>query len=469
MTPLATVEDALRLSPEEVSLLHRQYLNPALVHALDFLGMNGQFTEAYGATLRGTDGEIFLDFKGGYGSLNTGHNHPEILKALTQVFGAPNFLQASLSRLAAVLAKNLALLAPGDLQHSFFCNSGAEAVEGALKTAVLYTKRSRVLSTHGSFHGKTLGAVSVTGNPAYRKGVGLRSPEVVHIPFNDLEALARELARVPTAAFIVEPIQGEGGIKVPSFGYLSRARELCTKHGALLIVDEVQTGFGRTGKMFACDHEGVSPDIMCVAKSLGGGVMPIGAFMTTRPIWMKCFGTMDTFALHTSTFGGNALACAAGIATLNVIQGEGLCAAAAEKGSYLLQELKGLQQRFPDVIRDVRGQGLLIGIELGHWAADLLDLVMTKSGSQLLGCLVAGQLFSQHRILTVYTLNRPNVIRVEPPLNVTNEELAYFLRSLTAVLEAYPGFLRLALRSLSERQKLIELVQLMSGRVPIPD
>ncbi|MBC7325332.1 MAG: aspartate aminotransferase family protein, partial [Moorella sp. (in: Bacteria)] len=231
----------------------------------------------------------------------------------------PNLIQSSLGVLAAALAHNLAKITPGDLQRSFFCNSGCEAVEGALKLARAATGRKEIIYCHNSFHGKSFGALSVTGREKYQKPFEPLLPGCAAVPFGDAEALAYELKKERAAAFIVEPIQGEGGINVPPPGYLAQARRLCSQHGTLLIIDEIQTGFGRTGAMFACEEEGAVPDILCLAKSLGGGIMPVGAYITTDEIWKKAYGSMEKALLHTSTFGGNNWAAAAALAALQVI------------------------------------------------------------------------------------------------------------------------------------------------------
>jgi putrescine aminotransferase len=286
---------------------------------LGLLDFDRQFVRAEGIYVWDSKGEKYLDFLGAYGALNTGHNHPRVLEALDRVKEMPNLLQASLGTVVSALAKNLALITPGNLQRSFICNSGAEAVEGALKMARAATGRQKLIYCDGSFHGKTLGALAVTGRGKYQRAFQPLVPGCTSVPYGDLGALEYELKKEETAAFILEPVQGEGGIIIPPSGYLPEVRRLCSKYGTLLIIDEIQTGLGRTGKMFACQHDGVVPDIMCLAKSLGGGIMPAGAYITTDEIWKKAYGGMEKALLHTSTFGGNTWAAAAGIAALEII------------------------------------------------------------------------------------------------------------------------------------------------------
>jgi putrescine aminotransferase len=267
-----------------------------------------------------------------------------------------------------------------------------------------------------------------------------------------LEALEEALSLGEAAAVILEPIQGEGGIIIPHDGYLKGVRELCDKYKAYMIIDEVQTGFGRTGYLFACEREGVTPDVMCVAKSLGGGVMPIGAYITTEELWNKAYGSVEKCLLHTSTFGGNAMATAAGIAALDVILEENLAEKAKENGTYFLAKLQELKDKYP-IIKDVRGMGLMIGLEFeepvkkGSIAEKLGGKFLNKLSGEYMGALVAGELLNKHHIITAYTLNNPNVIRLEPPLIVTREELDRVLEALEEIFQHNSGLFSLAMSS----------------------
>jgi len=359
----------------------------------------------------------------------------------------PNLLQASLGTVVSALAHNLAQILPGGLSRSFFCNSGAEAVEGALKLARAGSGKTKIVYCEGSFHGKTLGALSVTGRQKYQKPFLPLLGPCEMVPFGDLEALEQKIFKKDVAAFILEPIQGEGGVIVPPKGYLSGVRELCDKYDVLLIVDEIQTGFGRTGKMFACEHEGVIPDIICLAKSLGGGVIPIGAYSTKPEIWEKAYGGTERALLHTSTFGGNTWAAAAAIAAINVIVEQNLCEQARANGEYMLNRLKELQNRY-SVVKEVRGLGLMSGVEFKSQAG-LMDKLtggmINKLSEEYFGALVAGELQNKYHVITAYTLNNPNVIRLEPPLVVTKEQIDQVVDALEEIFQRHRSFVGMAL------------------------
>lgn len=446
---LFSLEKALQLSRAEVTELHKEYLNGSLVSLMSLINFTKQFVRAEGVRVWDSDGREYLDFLGGYGALNLGHNHPRILAALTKVSQQPNLLQASLNTLAGALAYNLAQITPGKLQRSFFGNSGAEAVEGALKLARIATGKTKIISALNSFHGKSFGALSATGKEKYQKPFQPLVPGFEYFPFGDLEALERLLTPKDTAAVILEPIQGEGGIILPPPGFLKAARELCSKYDALLIVDEIQTGFGRTGKLFACEHEGVEPDILCLAKSLGGGVMPIGVYVASDAVWKKGYGAIERATLHSSTFGGNSMACAAGLAALEVILEEGLAERAAELGEYFLTKLRELQKKY-DLIKEVRGIGLFIGLEFEQpkgWLDKATGGKLSEAAREYTGAMVAGELLNKHGIITAYTLNNPNVIRLEPPLIVEKAEIDRVVEALTDIFERNRNFVSLALET----------------------
>lgn len=443
---LISLDQALSMSQKETIDLYNQHLNAGLVTLLSLINFDTLFAKAEGVSVFDSQGNEYLDFLGGYGSLNLGHNHPEILEAVQKVSHLPNILQASINNITAALAKNLAEISPGKLKRSFFCNSGAEAVEGALKLAKITTSRHKIIYCHNSFHGKTLGALSVTGRDKYQNPFKPLLHDCVPIPFGDLSALQEQLSSQEAAAFIVEPLQGEGGIIEPPPLFMTRAKKLCSQHGTLFIADEVQTGLGRTGDLFACQLEDVTPDILCLAKSLGGGLMPVGAYLTTDEIWRKAYGTIDKALLHTSTFGGNTASCAAALKALEITIREKLHLQAREKGSYFIEQLRQLKEKYP-LLKDVRGRGLLIGIEFHQPPEDKKYFlrftmnVVNKLIQEYMGSLVAGELYNKHRIITAYTLNNPNVIRLEPPLTVTKEQIDRVLEALEAVLSNHTGFM----------------------------
>ncbi|MCG9968548.1 aspartate aminotransferase family protein [Pelotomaculum terephthalicicum JT] len=444
-----SLPEAVKLNREQVAENHKRYLNSGLAMMLSLLNFDKQFIKAEGIKVWDSDGNLYLDFLGAYGALNLGHNHPRVLAALEQVKEFPNMLQASLGTVVSALAQNIAAITPGDLQRSFFCNSGAEAVEGALKLARAATGRQRIVYCEGSFHGKTMGALSVTGREQYQKAFQPLIPGIVSIPFGDLNALEDKLKDKTAAAFIVEPIQGEAGIILPPAGYLSGARQICAKYNTLLIFDEIQTGLGRTGEMFACRHENVTPDIMCLAKSLGGGVMPVGAFITTDDIWERAYGGMEKARLHTSTFGGNTWAAAAAIATLEVLYEEDLPERARKNGDYLLAGLNRLKENYP-LIKEVRGRGLMAGLEFNQPEGFVVKATLglaNKISQEYMGSLIAVELLNKYRIITAYTLNNPNVIRLEPPLQVTREQIDTLLEALDGIFRKHKGFISLAATS----------------------
>ena len=377
--------------------------------------------EGQGSIIKDIHGKQYLDFLGGYGIYNCGIKHPKIVRAaLNQLKRMPLSSQELLDPLRAALAQVLGQLTPGDLQECFFISNGTDAVEGALKLARLYTKKDGFISTLGGFHGKSMGSLSLMGKSVYRKPFEPLLGNVHFVPFGNAQALEQELEKhaalgTKIAAFICEPIQGEAGAIVPPDDYLPKVRKLCTKYKILLILDEVQTGMGRTGKMFACQHWNVVPDILCLGKSLGGGVMPLSCFMGPKRIWK----VMEPHPfLHTSTFGGNPLACAAGLAAINVLLSEDLPKQAEEKGDYILAELKKLERDFPLLIKSVHGKGLLIGIDFT---------------TNEIGYAVAAGLF--HRgILVAGTLISSQTIRIEPALNVPWKFIDIMLAKLKETL-----------------------------------
>ncbi len=395
---------------------YRAYLNPPLARLMKLSGSPVE-VRAAGVTIVDADGREYLDFAGGYGVFTLGHRHPRVVAAVQAQLDAMALSGRTMfNPLMGRLAKRLAELTPGDLQISFFSNSGAEAVEAALKLARAATARTRIVATHGAYHGKTLGALSVSGREAFRAPFEPLLADVVHVPFGDLDALAGALDGA--AVVIVEPVQGEGGVHVPPPAYLAGIRALCDRSGALFVADEVQTGLGRCGARFGCDLAGVVPDVMTLAKGLSGGVVPIGATIATEAAWQAAYRNAPL--LHTSTFGGNELACAAALAALDVLDDEDLVANARERGAQLLAGARAIAQRYPQAIAEARGAGLLVGVELtneGYGGAIIPDLL--KRG-----------------VTAAWTLNSQRVIRLEPPLIVTAEQVDVALRAFDASVAA---------------------------------
>jgi putrescine aminotransferase len=393
---------------------YKRFINPPLARVMKLSG-SPVAVRARGTTIWDHSGKAYLDFAGGYGVFTLGHSHPRVVAAVRAQLDEMSLSNKTMfDPLAGRLARALAEIAPGDLEISFFANSGAEAVEGALKLARAATRRTKIVATYDAYHGKTFGALAASGTPRYREPFAPLVPDVVHVPFGDVAAL--EAALVDAAAFIVEPVQGEGGVIVPPIGYLRRARELCNASGALLIADEVQTGLGRCGYLFASDRDGVVPDVLVLAKGLSGGVMPIGAFVTRPSVWTAAYG--KTPLLHTSTFGGGPLACAAALEALAVLRDEGLVENARVRGERLLAGARAIAAEYPSVVREVRGLGLLVGVELrseGYGGTIVPE--MLKAG-----------------VTAAWTLNRQRVIRLEPPLIVTASEIETALDALRAAV-----------------------------------
>lgn len=444
---LLGLDGALNLTDARSGELFSKHINPGLKTLLSMVGFDRAFVKGDGVRVWDQEGREYLDFLGGYGSLVFGHSPEDIIDAVDKVSSRPIFLQTQINPLQAALAHDLSEITPGDLELTFFCNSGTEAVESALKLARGAMGDGAFVYCTGAFHGKTLGSLSVGGREKYKTPFLPLLSGTVEIPFGDANALEDVLASRRVAAFILEPIQGEGGVVVFPEGYLRKVRELTYRYGALLIADEVQTGLGRTGRMFACEHEGVVPDILCLAKALGGGVVPIGATITTRRVWEKAYGGLNRAVLHTSTFGGGTRACAAALATINKVISDGLPEKASHLGRYFLEGLNTLKDRYK-VIEDVRGMGLLIGMEFRKPVSGLLDTLtigsVSKISQEYFASMVASQLFRKHRIITAYTLNNPNVMRLEPPLTVTRNEIDYVLNALEDVFKGNRGFFSFA-------------------------
>lgn len=395
---------------------YEAFINPALTRLFRIMGLSAVEWRAKGAYIYDADGKKYLDFLGGYGVFSLGHAHGEVISAVKrQLDYMPMSGKILLNDKLAHLSAKLAELLP-ELPCSFIVNSGAEAVEGALKLARIHTGKHKIIAMKNSFHGKTFGALSATGRELFRAPFAPLLPGFSHVAFGDAAALARVMDE-DTAAVILEPIQGEGGIIEPAPGYIKKVRTLCDERGVLMICDEVQTGLGRTGKMFAVEHEGIMPDIMVLAKALGGGVMPVGAFCARAEVWDKY---RENPFLHTTTFGGNQLASAAAAAAIEVLQREYPSLAVAQKGKIFLTGLKKLQRSYPHFIKEARGKGLMLGLALK---------------SEGVGGFVMAECIKR-RILVAYTLNNPEVIRLEPPFVVTETMIAYVLAQLEEIFRA---------------------------------
>lgn len=396
-----------------------RYMNPGLARSFSFMGLARPEVRAEGAWVWDGEGERYLDFGAGYGVQVVGYRHPRLVAAAVRQLETGMALgsRVLLSQPAVDLAQRLAECTPGELERSFFVNSGAEAVEAAVKFARLSTGRAGIVATLGAYHGKTMGALSVSGRRVYREPFEPLLPGVRHVPFGDAAALEAAVDE-GTAAVIVEPVQGEGGVIVPPDGYLARVRAACDRVGARMIVDEVQTGMGRTGPLWAVEHEpGVVPDYLCAAKGLGGGLVPIGAVVGTP----AATAFLDRMPLiHTSTFGGGPLACTVASATLDLLRELDLGERVAAVGARARSRLEALAARHPSLVREVRGRGLMLAVEVT--APGVAGMVMA-------------QLFAR-RVLVAHTLNNERVLRLLPPLTVTDEEMEIALAAFDAAFAA---------------------------------
>lgn len=420
------VQKLLATPADEVRRLHASHVNPTYIEALAMLGYGRDFVRGEGCTLWDASGKDYLDFVASYGTLLLGHNHPDVRAAIEEVLRArvPGFLQVAPQPLLVAVAARLARLS--GQQMVYLASSGSEAVEGAMKLARAATHRPRFVAAERGYHGMTFGALSVSGHAKHRAPFEPLLPGCAIVPWGDADAIARELRKRDVAAVVLEPMQGEGGMRPPPAGYLVEVARLCRRYGTLLVLDEIQTGLGRTGKMFGADHDGVVADVVCVAKGLSGGLVPISAYLTRKDLWQRAYGTLARYDIHSATFSGGAVACAAALATLEVLERDRLPARAAELGSYLGERLRATVAGHR-LIREVRGRGLLWGIELAAPAGAV--------GALVAQWLVVGLV--ERGIVTQVGTQAPNVVRVEPPLVVDQAEIDRFVTALGETLAAH--------------------------------
>jgi ornithine--oxo-acid transaminase len=403
-----------------------------MVRVLKTIGYDRNYQKAIGQYLYDQKGNEYLDLLSGFGVFALGRNHPTIVNALKETLSLdlPNLVQMDVSLLSGLLAEKILQTTPDNLDKIFFSNSGAESVEAAIKFARYTTKREKILHCEHSFHGLTLGALSLNGEEIFREGFGPLLPQCQAIPFNDLDALERALANKDVAAFIVEPIQGKG-VNVPDDNYLPEVERLCKKYGTLFVADEIQTGIGRTGKFWAIDHWKVKPDMILMAKALSGGFIPVGAVAMTRHIMDSVFDRMDRAVVHGSTFSKNNMAMAAGLATLQVIEDEKLVENSQKVGSDIINNLTAMIDQY-EFLKQVRGKGLMIAIEFG--APRSLSLkaawTMLEAANKGLFCqMVTIPLFKDHRVLSQVAGHGMNVVKLLPPLNLTPKDHDWIINS----------------------------------------
>lgn len=416
--------------------LAARYLDPSLVDVLRILGFDKEYTSAKGSHLYDAEGRAYLDFHTGEGFASLGHNHPDVREVLEATLAAdlPDGVQIHYSVLAGMLAEELTKRLPEELDAVFFASTGAEAVDSAMKFARAATDRPRFISCDDSFHGVTLGPLSLVGDEFFKEGFGPLLPGCARVPFGDLDRLEAELKRKDVAAFIVEPVQGRMVTPAPE-GYLQAAQALCRRYGTLFVADEIQTGLGRTGRWFALEHWGLEPDFVLVGKALSGGYMPVAAMVTTREIYQKAVGTLERSYVHQSTFGRNRLSVAAGLATLRIIERDRLVENAQRMSTVLTDGLAELQQRY-EMVKEIRASGLMIGIELCAPNSRIAKLnwhLIHMASEGLFPQLIVIPLHRDHGVITM-AAGKNDVIKLLPPLTLSESEAQSFLRALDAVL-----------------------------------
>ncbi|MEP6637395.1 MAG: aspartate aminotransferase family protein, partial [Acidobacteriota bacterium] len=426
--------------------LHHRHLNRTLVAAQRVIGFDKVYARAGGAYLYDMDNRAYLDFLSGYSVFNIGRNHPAVQKAIRDVLelDLPNMVQMDCSLLSGLLGEALTKRTPPHLDAVFFCNSGTEAIEGALKFARAATGRKRVISLESAFHGLSIGSLSLMGCESFTEGFGpLMDEWDTRIALDDIASLERELAKRDVAAFVIEPVQGKG-CRSPKTDFFVRAQELCREHGTLFISDEIQTGLGRTGKMWGFQHWKLEPDIITVAKSLSGGYVPCGAIVARRDIYQKTFSRMDRCVVHSTTFGRNNLAMACGLAALEVLDDEKLVENSAKMGALLMERVYALRAKH-SFIKEVRGKGLIIAIEFqepNEFKLKMAWKLLHKVDKVLFAQMVVTQLLSKHRVLTQVAGHAMDVVKILPPLIIGEKEVDMFVTALDEVLtecRKFPG------------------------------
>jgi ornithine--oxo-acid transaminase len=417
--------------------LHEKYLNTQMVRVLKTIGYDRVYVRAQGPYLYDDQDREYLDLLSGFGVFALGRNHPKVVAALKDVLDAqlPDLVQMDVSLLSGLLSEKILQCCPGDLSRMFYCNSGAEAVEAAIKFARYTTRREKIVYCEHGFHGLTLGALSLNGEQVFRDGFGPLLPACSAVPFNDLGALEAALRHNDVAAFIVEPIQGKG-VNLPDEGYLAEAARLCRKHGALFVADEIQTGIGRTGKFWAIEHWGVEPDMILMAKALSGGFIPVGAVAMKKHIMEAVFNRMDRAVVHGSTFSKNNMAMAAGIATLDTLEEEGLVDNAARIGEEIISGIRAMADRY-ELLHAVRGKGMMIAVEFGAPKSFSLKAawsLLETASKGLFSQMITIPLFKNHRILSQVAGHGMNVVKFLPPLVMSQKDADWTLDAMDAVI-----------------------------------
>jgi ornithine--oxo-acid transaminase len=432
---MGELRDLLDARAGEALDLHAEYVNPQMVRVLRTIGFDRDWARTEGGYLYDADGERYLDWLGGFGMFNVGRNNARVREWLAEAMElqTPNAPQMGVSPVTPLLAEELVRRAPASIGKALFTNSGTESVEAAVKLGRAATGRDRVVCVEHAFHGLTLGSLSINGEAAFTDRFGPYLPGVARVPFDDLDALEAELRREDVALFVVEPVLGKG-VVLPSEGYLAGAQELCRRYGTLFCLDEVQTGFGRTGRLFAAEHWGLEPDLMPVAKSLSGGYVPVGALLMSDAVYDAVFDSLEHAFSHGSTFAPNDYATVAGLATLRELDDRDLVEASARLGHLLLERTRPLAERY-EVVKDVRGLGLMWAIEFGEPSKGRTTWrMLEKAQPGIFAQLVVVPLFTDHRILSQVAGHRVNVAKGLPPLTITEGDVDWFAGSLDAVV-----------------------------------
>jgi putrescine aminotransferase len=423
-----TLEEAQNLDIKKVAKLYKNYYNPALYKMLKYTGLDIQFVRASDIYVYDKNGNGYLDFIAGFGALNIGHNNKKVIDAVNKCSEKPNLLEQNINLYNGVLANNISYLTQRMLSVCHFTNCGTETVEEAIKLAMLYNPEGLIIYCSKAYHGKTLGAISALGDNVTKQKYNILRKGFIEVPFGDFNAIRQVVNKFKIVAILLEPIQGEGGINVPPIEYLKNIRKLCDKEDIIFILDEIQTGLGRCGSMFCYEQFEAVPDILCLSKSLSGGIIPIGCIAVEESLWHSTYGKFKNATLLSTTFGGNTLACAAAIKTLEIIVEETLPEKAKESGLYAIKKLQQLKNKYP-IITDVRGKGLMIGIEFKS-----LNLVKSKTAIELMITSIISKMLKEYKIICGFTINNPTVLRFEPPLTIEKQHIDYFVNSLDAVL-----------------------------------
>ncbi len=431
------ISELIKQRSQENFTLHEEHLNNQMVNVLKTIGFNRNYVRAEGPYLFDDQDNRYLDLLSGFGVFALGRNHPKVVETLRDVLSAdlPNLVQLDVSLLSGLLAEKLVEITPDGLERIFFANSGTETVEAAIKFSRYATGKSKVIYCQGGYHGLSLGSLSATGDPYFREGFGPLLPDFIEVPFNDLAALEQALTGKDVAAFITEPIQGHG-VWIPDDNYLPSAAELCRKYGAVFIADEVQTGLGRTGKWWAVEHWGVEPDILCMAKALSGGFVPVGAVACRQWIFDKVFNRLDRAVVHGSTFSKNNLAMAAGLATLEVLELEKLIAKSAQMGASIIAELEPLTQEY-ECLKEVRGLGMMMALEFAEprsWSLKMSWKMLEAANKGLFSQMITVPLFTRHRILSQVAGHGMNIVKFMPTLTLSDDDRCWIIDGVKDVV-----------------------------------